>query len=214
MEHMIKKILYGVWKDKSLARIYLNAHLEKIKLTGEVLDVGCGSNTKYLDFVPRASGMRMHIFDPKVGSTIDFEKDPLPYTENTFDMVLVFNVLEHVFSYDHLISEMKKVLKTEGVLHGFTPFLVRYHPDPHDFFRYTDEALARILSAHTFKNITVVPIGAGPCMAALNVFMLSIPRILRVVATPIAYMCDKVFLRFRPGSRSIYPMGYYFKATK
>ena len=68
----------------------------------------------------------MHVFDQKVGAVMDFEKDAFPHKDATFDRVLVLNVLEHVFNYNHLISEMKRVLKDGGTLIGFTPFLVRF----------------------------------------------------------------------------------------
>lgn len=210
----IRTILTELWHGKSLLRIYLNRRLAREHLSGEVLDVGCGSNVLYLDFIPREKGTHMNVFDQKVGQVMDFERDALPQSTNTFDTVLVLNVLEHVFNYNHLIDEMKRVMKPGGTLIGFTPFLVRYHPDPHDFFRYTDQALAKILAAHTFNDIHIEPIGVGPFMASLNVFLISIPRPLRILCVPCAMLLDAFFLRVRPNARAIYPMGYYFTAKK
>ena len=140
----IGTLVGGLWRDRSLVRIFLNERLKKENLTGEILDVGCGSNRNYLDFVPRTQPVTMHVFDPKVGEVIDFEKDALPQSTDSFDSVLVLNVLEHIFNYQHLISEMHRVLKRDGTLIGFTPFLVKFHADPHDYFRYTNEALEKI----------------------------------------------------------------------
>ena len=195
-------------------RIYLNQRLAKEILSGEVFDVGCGGNTAYLNFMSRTADMHMHIFDPKVGEAVDFETGIFPQQRHSFDSVLVLNVLEHVFNYGHLLEEIYKVLRLEGKLIGFTPFLVRYHPDPHDFFRYTDEALLKILEAQGFRDIQIEPIGAGPFMAGLNIFVLSIPRLVRIPLAVCALYLDALFIRFRPKAPEIYPMGYCFFAKK
>ena len=109
---------------------------------------------------------------------------------------------------------MRRILKEGGALIGFTPFLIRYHPDPHDFFRYTDEALKNILTEAGFKNVEVIPVGEGPFLSAVNLFVLSIPRPVRILFALIALALDSLFLRARPKSRSVYAMGYYFSATK
>jgi len=212
--NFIRTLISELWNDKSLVRIYLNERLRKETLSGRTLDIGCGSNMKYLDFMMRAPDTQMEVLDPKIAKTIDFESDALPYATGTFNTVILLNVLEHVFHYQHLVSEVHRTLSLDGRLIGFTPFLVRYHPDPHDFFRYTDEALRKILEAQGFKNIEVVPIGAGPFLAGLNVFVLSLPRPIRVLLSLKALACDYLFLKVRPQARAIYPMGYCFFATK
>ena len=203
-----------LWHHKSLMRIYLNRTLAGYTLTGRTLDVGCGSDLHYLDFMPRAAGMSMDILEHKQGSTVDFEKDPLPYETGTYDTLIILNVLEHIYHYAHLVGEVHRVLKDGGTLVGYTPFLIRYHPDPHDFFRYTDEALRKILEEGGFTTVRIEPVGEGPFSAALNVFVLSIPRVIRVPGALLALACDRVFIRLRPHARAVYPLGYFFVAIK
>ncbi len=211
---LIMFLVRGLWADKSLMRLFLNRALKLYQLRGRVLDVGAGGNTKYLDFMPREAGTQVAVLDPKQGGRIDFERDALPHADNSFDQVVLLNVLEHVFAYEHLIREVARVIKTGGTIIGFTPFLVRFHPDPHDYFRYTDEALVRILSAGGLKEVTVTPVGAGPFLAAVNILVLSIPRPVRIFCTLIALPLDRLFIRLRPKTQSIYPMGYLFVAKK
>jgi SAM-dependent methyltransferase len=210
----LSTIAKGLLQNKSLVRIYQNQALMRSPLAGRVLDVGHGGDTSYLDFLPPHTGRTIETIDPKLGSQIDFEHDALPYPDASFDGVLLLNVLEHVFAYDHLLRETARLLKSGAPLIGFTPFLVRYHPDPRDFFRYTDEALVRMLQASGYQDISVVPIGEGPFLAAVNVFVLSLPRLLRPIFALKAWALDAVFLRMRPKARSIYPMGYYFVVYK
>lgn len=195
-------------------RIYLNRTLSTVTLRGTTLDVGCGSDVRYLDFMPRAEGMQMEVIDHKKGSPIDFEKDALPYASDAFDTVIILNVLEHVYHYPHLTAEVARILKRGGTLVGYTPFLVRYHPDPHDFFRYTNEALERILREAGLQSIRVMPVGEGPFTAAVNIFVLSIPRVVRIPLALLALVLDRVFIRVRPHARTTYALGYYFTATK
>jgi SAM-dependent methyltransferase len=207
-------IFRGLANGKSLLRIYLNHRLLDAPLEGRVLDIGRGGDGTYLDFLPARPGRTIEPVDPKIGSAIDFERDTFPYADDTFDGVLLLNVLEHVYAYGHLLGEARRLLKPGAPLVGFTPFLIRYHPDPHDFFRYTDEALARMLKDAGFTDAKVSPVGAGPFLAALNIFVISIPHILRGPFAFVAWGLDRVFLRLRPKAVRIYPMGYYFVARK
>jgi SAM-dependent methyltransferase len=45
----------------------------------------------------------------------------LPWDDNYFDAVLIFDVLEHVDSVDKTLNEIKRVLKTNGIFYAFVP---------------------------------------------------------------------------------------------
>ncbi len=210
----LRTMVRELWRDKSLMRIYLNRALLSQTLRGRTLDIGAGGDSKYLDFMPRTDSTRMEVLEVKKGASIDFERDQLPYADGSFDTVVLLNVLEHVYNYGHLAGEARRILAPGGQLIGYTPFLVRYHPDPHDFFRYTDEALLEILTTAGFSGVTITPVGAGPFLAALNVFIISIPRPVRVIVAPLALFLDKLFIRMRPHAPAIYAMGYCFTASR
>jgi hypothetical protein len=71
-----------------------------------------------------------------------------------------------------------------------------------------------MLEASGYGDISITPVGEGPFLAALNVFILSLPRPLRPFFAFKAWILDAIFLGLRPKARSIYPMGYYFVAYK
>jgi SAM-dependent methyltransferase len=145
---------------------------------------------------------------------INFEIDPLPYEDNSIDTVIMFNILEHIFNHQFLVNQANRVLKPESDLIGFVPFLVNYHPDPHDYFRYTKEALNLILNKAGFKKIEIKEVGIGPFMVNYNNILLSLPIFLRVVLFPAYYLLDIVFVKIRPQVGHRYPLGYIFKAVK
>lgn len=191
-------------------RAYMNTRLASVRFVGRILDVGGGRDTRYLSFHPDV--IRVETLDAKAGHSINFEADPLPMDDGSYDTVLLFNVLEHVFNFAHLLSEARRVLARGGTMHGVVPFMVRYHPDPHDYFRYTEETLRRILGDAGFSDVQVESFGGGPFVAAAHQFLQYFPRILRVPVFMCFFIIDGVFVRLRPHSRSFYPLGYYFSA--
>ena len=75
-----------------------------------LLDVGCGDR-KHVDCFERF-GVDARGIDKK---ECDLEKDPIPYPDNTFDVVFCKSVLEHLRNTDLVIQEICRVLKTNGI---------------------------------------------------------------------------------------------------
>lgn len=96
--------------------------------TDEVLDVGCGSQTKILnannlvitgcDLDDEALKHNKHIQDYKVCSA-----EELPFEESKFQMVMSFDVLEHIEAPEQFTQRAYDVLKPGGYFIGITPNL-------------------------------------------------------------------------------------------
>lgn len=201
-----------ILRGKDLYRILMNAQCRRYELNGLVLDVGSGEGASYHRFFKKRVLARVVSLDLKTG--IDFEKDSLPYPEGSTDSVLAFNVLEHVYQYGRLVGEMKRVLKSGGTLLGSVPFLVGYHPDPRDYWRYTKESLERILELAGFTRIEITALGPGPCSAAFSQIEFLIPRVIKLAFVPVAFGTDRLFCMFKPNVRERFPLGYFFVARK
>jgi len=199
-------------------RLLMNDALTTFSIKGKVLDVGGGKEPSYFKYFKEQINPEILTIDLKEpdGSLthIDLEKDPLPFKENSVDEVLMFNLLEHIYNYNFVISETNRVLVKEGRLLGFVPFLINYHPDPHDYFRYTNEALKRILKQNGYKEIIIKEVGRGPFAVNYNNLVLSFPKLIRVIIFPLYFMLDSVFLYFRPRVKERYALGYLFSARK
>ena len=200
-----------LWRGRSIARVMMNDALSEEILRGRVLDVGGGRNPDYFRYFKRESDAVVEAADGSI-SGIDFEKDSLPAEDGSCDTVLMCNILEHVFNHQFLLKEAHRILKADGVLIGFVPFWVGYHPDPHDFFRYTDEALQRMLQDVGFHSIRVRGVGAGPVIANFNTIMLSFPRVMRPLLYIPYVLLDTLFVFLRPGSTKRNPLGFVFTA--
>lgn len=216
MLFLLKEILKG----KSFARALFNTELSAFSIQGRVLDVGGGKHQDYLEFLYMGMGDNVSVDTVDItlrgqnGQSVDFEKNPLPFGEATFNQVLAFNVFEHIYNYHFLMSEVRRVLKGKGQLIGFVPFLVNYHPDPHDYFRYTKQALQKILESNGFHNVQVREVGKGPFAVNYNNLMLFLPLIMRVIVLPFSYFADTLFLLLRPKVCEQYPLGYIFIGQK
>ncbi len=197
---------------KSVVRSYLNLRLRTERLRGRILDLGSGGSDRYSSFIPKEEDAVYELFDVKQGTIVDFESDTLPRKDALYDTVLLLNVLEHIYNYPHLLHEVRRIKKDNGVLIGFVPFLMWYHADPHDFFRYTDEALMRILTDAGFSHVSVDTIYSGPFVSAFQMIYTTIPRFIRLFFFVPAYVLDMLFRRLRRGVAKRYAIGYYFIA--
>ena len=74
---------------------------------------------------------------------------------NSYDYVVMLEVLEHVHSPDLALKEINRVLKKKGVLFLTTPFLFPAHDEPYDFYRYTKYGLK--LLCKKFDSVKITP---------------------------------------------------------
>jgi hypothetical protein len=204
-----------LWAGKSVLRAYLNFHLKDLKVTGKTVDVGGGGGSSvYLEHIQRGSDVEIKNFDPKIGTTINFETDCLPVDDGFYDTVLFLNVMEHIFNYQHIANEVMRITKNDGQMIGYVPFLMWYHPDSKDFFRYTHEALQIIFERAGAKNIEITPNYCGPFIAAAQMMMLSVPRIIRPIIFTLLYALDELFFLLKGKKESRFVLGYLFLCSK
>ena len=204
------KHLYG---GQTMLRILMNRALGEETLRGNVVDIGGGRSPDYFEYFKKDGTVTIVAEDGSMNG-INFETDRVPYADASVDTVILCNVLEHIYNYEHLLAEIQRILKNDGRLIGFVPFWVGYHPDPRDYFRYTHEALERIFSDAGYTSAKIRPIGSSPILANFNTIILSVPRFVR----PILYLSyaplDWLFAKVRPNSKIRNPLGYIFVARK
>lgn len=218
---MCLKFVKEIFRGKDLYRILLNQECATEIIGGKILDIGSGAKpASYHRFLKRKDGSEILFLDLEAGTgenrkKIDLESDPLPFSDNGADTVMLFNVLEHVYNYSSLLREALRVLKSGGRIIGAVPFLVAYHPDPYDFWRYSAETLPRIFSAAGFRDVRVEPFGYGPFSAAYSQIEPFIFRFLKPLALPLFLAADAIVLFFKPNAgKRRYALGLFFTAIK
>jgi SAM-dependent methyltransferase len=130
------------------------------EITGDVLDLGCGSKP-YEDLFTAATSytgcdIQTSGHDHR-SSKIDvyYDGKTLPFGDSTFDALVSFETFEHVFNLGEIMLEVTRVLKPGGRLLVTTPFGWDEHEKPFDFARYTSFGMASILRSNGFEIVAI-----------------------------------------------------------
>lgn len=121
---------------------FLQSEVDKLPLDALILDVGTGRG----DFSAIFEGRDFLALDIYPYPEVDVVADLTlfsPFKPDSFDMVVLMNVVEHVYDTGALLKEVEALLKPGGVLVIAVPFLLKVHQAPYDFVRYTEFALRR-----------------------------------------------------------------------
>ncbi|MDH4197003.1 MAG: class I SAM-dependent methyltransferase [Candidatus Aminicenantes bacterium] len=127
------------------------AHLSRLLRTEKeplLLNLGSGDRFIGAEGLDEAEAQRMVNFDlaPCAGVRVVGDAHGLPFGDGAFHGVICQAVLEHTRRPEAVVKEIGRVLKPGGLVYIETPFLQGYHPTPTDYYRFTEEGLAELLS--------------------------------------------------------------------
>lgn len=129
-------------------------------LNQNVLDIGTGRG-HFLDIFNRNNHVICLDYLPygDVDIVVNYVNG-IPLKSESFDVVVLSNVLEHTFDVAQLISEVTRVLKPGGVILGTVPFLTKVHQKPFDFHRLTVYALEKYFSSDQYSLVEITPLNS------------------------------------------------------
>src|SRR4051794_21909750 len=117
-----------------LAALRLERCLNAIRdVHGDLLEIGCGAGRNLRAFAGYRPDLRLHGMDisqialneaRQMGGPIEYALGDalnLPFPDNSFDIVVLFDLLEHVTDVGRAVAEIARVLRPGGVFHGFVP---------------------------------------------------------------------------------------------
>ena len=165
-------------KGRSILRLIHNFFLKKIIINAKTLDIGSKGYYSAYEFIKKDNDCNVVFLDnyssDNKANLIKMNlEEKLLIENNTYDTIVLFNVIEHIENYKQLISETNRILKNNGKLELFVPFLFRYHDDPKDYVRLTHYYLKKILEKNNFK-VELTLIGSGPftvCMEIISKYL-------------------------------------------
>lgn len=129
-----------------------------------ILDVGCGTGTT-LNSLRQLGCTNLQGVDDSV-TAIEYCNDKtlpvqqanvyeLPFSDNSFDIILAMDVMEHVPNEQRALNEIKRVLKDDGLLLITVPafeLLWSVHDDVNNHIRrYTKKHTNKLLSSSGFS---------------------------------------------------------------
>ncbi|HEY1722108.1 MAG TPA: class I SAM-dependent methyltransferase [Magnetospirillaceae bacterium] len=135
---------------------------------GRLLDLGCGYVPYYGIYRDRVDEAVCVDWAGTLHKSafLDYEADlnrGLPFLDSdSFDTVLLTDVLEHIYRPAALVAETYRVLKSGGNLILGVPFLYWIHEDPYDYHRYTEFALRRLCTDAGFVVAQLTAYGGAP----------------------------------------------------
>lgn len=155
-----KELSPGSTLIATLAAYWYQRNL-KLYARGTLLELGCGKmpyralyanhveNIIATDWPGSLHGQRF----------VDFSADltrGIPLSNDAVDTVIASDLLEHIYKPHELLHEIYRIMKPGGYALLNIPFLYWVHEAPHDYYRYTQHALRRMVadSGFNIENLT------------------------------------------------------------
>lgn len=80
------------------------------------------------------------------GPNVDYvgTVENLPFDQESVDLIVTQEVLEHVADPFRAMREIYRVLKPGGLAYVQLPFIIGYHPCPFDYWRFTESGIRQL----------------------------------------------------------------------
>jgi SAM-dependent methyltransferase len=149
--YLALSFIYTWLQDRALPEVH-----------GVMLDFGCGGRPYEKLFLPKLDRYIAADVAKAKATELDIELTPggpVPMDDETVDVVLSTQCLEHVPDVDFYLSECSRLLRPGGVLILTAPMQWRHHEVPHDYLRFTRYGLTNLLNRHRFQIKDLSPAG-------------------------------------------------------
>lgn len=130
--------------------------IETIAKGSIILDIGCfdkwpkkylPSDTQYIGLDYYETAIDWYKSTPDIFGDIE----SLPIPDNTIDVILLFDVLEHIEDIEKAMNEVNRVLKENGRVFIQIPCFYPLHDEPRDFRRLTIHGLQSLAKKKGFN---------------------------------------------------------------
>ena len=144
---------------------------EDIQVDDTVLDIGKGMRDKFSKIrSKKITTIDVNDFGDYPDIIYDICSDLDESLVAKFDKIICLAVLEHVYDPFQAVKNIKLMLKENGILYGYVPYLFYYHAPRNlkfqDYFRFSKDALSYLFK--DFKSLEIFPI-RGRVSTPLNI---------------------------------------------
>ena len=130
-----------------------------------ILDVGCGGKPYYPFFAGIASSYIGVDAVETPNTDLCGRAEELPVEDESFDLVLCTQVLEHSEEPWRVVRELRRVTAPGGRVLASTHGVQVYHPAPNDYYRWTHEGLRLLFDQNGDWSSLCISAGAGTASA-------------------------------------------------
>ena len=156
-----------------LSPLVLAVEREVKKLLGtsrlvKVLDIGCGKQPYKFIFNGHPNCYVGLDLQGAGYCDVIARGEQLPFCDSAFDLILSFQVLEHVENPLQMLKEIYRVLAAGGYCFLSTHGNFFFHPSPNDYWRWTHQGLETLFQGVGLDIIKIIPQGGtGSCLCYL-----------------------------------------------
>ncbi|GGK12010.1 class I SAM-dependent methyltransferase [Parabacteroides faecis] len=193
---------------------------------GDLADVGCGYVPMYEIYKEQTETQTCIDWANTLHKNeyLDMECDlnqPLNIENDKFDTIILSDVLEHIRKPEHLLRELYRITRLDGVLILGVPFYYWLHETPFDYFRYTKYGLKSMLEDSGYSLIEMNATGGvldvwGDLTAKIFARIPLIGGNCAKIVQYLIYVFGKTSLgkRIRKGTSESSPLSYIIVAKK
>ncbi len=178
----LKDLIFNIKIDQkylTTSDLFRTEILQNIRTDMTVLDVGKSMRQDFLKLeCKEKKTLDINTFNDYPDIQLDLSEEiEIEKTElsEKFDVIICLAVLEHVYNPFIAVKNLKKMLKKNGIIYGYVPFLYHYHaPEDlyfQDYYRYSKDGLAYLFK--DFQKIKLYPL-RGRMSSAMHVLFGSI----------------------------------------
>ncbi len=119
-----------------------------------MIDIGCGDKP-YQDLFHNVIKYEGIEIETSVHTTIKanyvYDGVTFPFKNESYDSIVLNEVIEHVFNPDVLRQEINRIMKLDGKMMITLPFVWDEHEQPYDYARYSSFGITHLLQKNGFN---------------------------------------------------------------
>ena len=175
--HLKNERLKKIITETKINYFYIKNHkdfkdriIKDISEDDEVLDIGKAMRDKFkLIKCKKIETLDVNDFGDYPDIVLDICSEDTELLKNKYDKIICMSILEHVYNPFDAVKNLMNMLKPNGVIFGYVPYLYHYHaPNDlqfQDYFRFSKDALAYLF--REFKEVELFPV-RGRISSSLN----------------------------------------------
>jgi SAM-dependent methyltransferase len=166
--HLKNEELINLIKKTKINNFYIKNNkdfrdqiIDSISINDDVLDLGKAMRDKFDSIkCKKIETLDVNDYGEYPDIIFDICEDESNELAEKYDKIICLAILEHVYDPFKAIKNLKRMLKKNGVIFGYVPYLYHYHAPQdlkfQDYFRFSKDALSYLFK--DFNDVELYPV--------------------------------------------------------